>query len=145
MFRNRIETVIKCPADQVFAYLADVRRQPEWTHMMEQVRFDEPGQQVGARAVQTMKIFGRRRDFALTTTVYEPGRRIHFSKTEPFPIRFGFELVPEGERTRVAYVVEMEPRGLFRLMIGLIGKRENTKDLETIRRLLESEPRRQAA
>src|SRR5690349_11255482 len=133
MFRYTAERVIPRPPAEVFDYLADVTRQPEWVHGVSSCAWRTgtgPGE--GAVADQTMTFLGRRRDVPMTVTAFEPQQRVGYSKDDPFPIRFSFELAPDAAGTRVRYPVEMQPRGLLRLLLPLIGKRTIEGDLDRI-------------
>jgi uncharacterized protein YndB with AHSA1/START domain len=133
MFRYTAERVIPRPTAEVFDYLADVSRQPEWVHGVSSCRWrDGSGPGDGAVADQTMTFLGRRRDVPMTMTAFQPQRRVAYSKADPFPIRFAFEVEPEAGGTRVRYPVEMEPRGLLRLLLPLIGRRTIEGDLDRI-------------
>jgi hypothetical protein len=131
MFRNVVSRVVHRSPEEVFAYLADVRRMPEWTHS-EGMRFDEAEQHVGARAVQTVKFMGMRRDVELITTAFDRPRRIAFHSSVPFPIDFGFSLAPAPGGTQLSYDVAMQPNGLFALLIPLAAGRQNRKDFASL-------------
>jgi carbon monoxide dehydrogenase subunit G len=139
MFRYTAECEIQSPLAEVFAYLSDVTRQTEWVHGVSECRWESPGSvAVGAIAVQSMTFMGKARVVPITVVDYQPGRRIVFEKRQPFLIRFGFEVEEVNGATRVRYPVEMEPRGLFRLVIPLMGRKVIRGDLERISARLSS-------
>jgi len=48
-------------------------------------------------------------------TRYEAGRAATFERTSPGRSASGFEAEPDGDGTRLAHPVEMQPRGLIRV------------------------------
>jgi uncharacterized protein YndB with AHSA1/START domain len=140
LFQYTAEREVRRPAGQVFAYLSDVTRQPEWVHGVTECHWTGGGQPigVGSSAEQSMRFLGKLRVVPVRVIDYQPGRRVAFEKREPFLIRFAFEVDDQGGTTRVRYPVEMEPRGLFRVLIPLIGRRTIEGDLVRIAGKLES-------
>ena len=137
MFTYTAERLIRRPLDEVFGFLADATRQTQWVHGVTECKWKEGGAAPGAVAEQSMTFLGKKRIVPMTVVDYEPGRRVVFEKRHPFLIRFGFEVSAEGDGTRVRYPVEMTPKGLFRIIIGLIGKRTIDGDLDRIAHSLE--------
>ncbi len=123
MFRHQTQVDVGKPPAQVFSYLCDVERQPEWQPDIRSCRWDAPGPvAVGKTARQVLRLFGKEREATLTVDVHEPDRAIRFAKTIPFPIRFGWRLEPTGpSATRVTYQAEAEPAGIFRLLSPLLA------------------------
>jgi carbon monoxide dehydrogenase subunit G len=140
MFKYTAEGEVRRPVDEVFAYLSDVTKQTEWVHGVTECRWETKGDvAAGAKAIRSMTFMGKPRKVPMKLVEYEPGKRLVFEKTEPFLIRFGFELEGAEGATRIRYPVEMEPRGLlFRVVIPLMGKKEIEKDLKRITERLEA-------
>src|SRR5690242_10896294 len=111
MFSYTAERVIRRPASEVFGFLADVRKQTEWVHGVNECHWvDAQAAGIGAVAEQSMTFMGKNRIVPMKVVDYQPGTRIVFEKEQPFRIRFGFELEERDGATRVRYPVEMEPR-----------------------------------
>src|ERR1043165_9975472 len=124
MYRYTAERRVARPLENVFRYLADVAKQTEWVQGVSDCHWTGPGPvRVGSVAEQSMTFMGKLRILPLALIQYNPPLRLRFEKTEPFLIRFGFELEGDGSATLVRYPVEMDPRGLFRIIIPLVGKR----------------------
>ncbi|MEU2558056.1 DUF2867 domain-containing protein [Streptomyces longispororuber] len=109
--RNEHERVVKASADAVGALLDrlsapddPVFPTPAWPAMT----FDGP-LAVGAR--------GGHGPVRYRVTAYEPGRRVRFDFTDPANGFHEIRVEPLGElRCRVRHVLEMEPRGLERVL-----------------------------
>lgn len=139
MYSYTAERVINRPASDVFAFLADVGKQTEWVHGVNECHWLEAKTaSVGAVAEQSMTFMGKTRIERMKVVDFEPGKRIVFEKDRPFHIRFGFELAEKDGATHVRYPVHMEPSGFFRLIIPLVGKKTINGDLARIARYLEA-------
>jgi uncharacterized protein YndB with AHSA1/START domain len=128
-------------AEEVFGYLTDVARLPEWQSSAESAELQgELGNGALVREVRTF--MGRRAASTLEVTEYEPPRRFSLRVVDG-PIRYSVEHDVEAldGRTRVTFVGRGETRGIPRLMQGAVRRaveRQFVKDLEAFRRNLES-------
>src|ERR1041385_514326 len=139
MFTYTAERVIKKPASEVFAFLSDATKQTQWVHGVDRCEWRDAGSTgLGAVAEQSMTFMGKNRIAKMTVVDYQPGKRVMFEKEYPFKIRFGFELEERDGATHVRYPVEMEPRGFFRVIIPLVGKKTINGDLDRIAKAIES-------
>jgi uncharacterized protein YndB with AHSA1/START domain len=130
----RVETELAKNIDDVFAYLADPAKIPEWESNTLECRVEGPVQ-AGAVARQRIKMMGKVNDVALRIVEHVPGRRVVYAKDDPFPITFGWTLTAEGSRTRVVYDVELQPKGFFKIMAPLMGgaiRKQVEKDMASI-------------
>ena len=131
------------PALEVFDYLTDVSRLPEWQSSAESAELEEDGElRVGARIREVRMFMGRRAASTLEVSKYEPPRRFSLRVVEG-PIRYSIEHALEAldGRTRVTFVGRGEARGVPRLMQGAVRRaveRQFVKDLEAFKRNLES-------
>jgi uncharacterized membrane protein len=129
------------PAEEVFEYLTDVSRLPEWQSSAESAELEgELGNGALVREVRTF--MGRRAASTLEVTEYEPPRRFSLRVVDG-PIRYSVEHDVEelDGRTRVRFVGRGETRGIPRLMQGTVRRaveRQFVKDLEAFKRTLES-------
>jgi uncharacterized protein YndB with AHSA1/START domain len=133
---------IERPASEVFDYLTDVSRLPEWQSSAESAELEEGELRVGARIREVRTFMGRRAASTLEVTEYEPPRQFSLRVVEG-PIRYSIEhaLEPLDGRTRVTFVGRGEARGVPRLMQGAVRRaveRQFVKDLELLKRTLES-------
>ncbi len=93
-----------------------------------------------------MAAFLRRRfSYVLRADEYEPGHKVVMSTVRgPFPMRVTYRFDAAGQGTRVTNRVEGDTGGFYRLAGPLMKtavKRSLTRDLATLKRLLE-DPRR---
>ena len=129
------------PAGEVFEYLTDVSRLPEWQSSAESAELVEGELRVGARIRELRTFMGRRAASTLEVTQYEPPRRFSLRVVEG-PIRYSIEHALEAleGRTRVTFVGRGEAHGVPRLMQGAVRRaveRQFVKDLEAFKRYLE--------
>lgn len=145
MFDVEIDIELSTPVEEVFAYLADVTRQPEWEpHIRECTPDGELPLHVGSTATQRIEVMGEVRDVTLTVIELTPGACIRFEKSVPIPITFGWDLTPSSGGTHVRYRVTLGVTGTKRLgflvmraLIPLGVKTPLHADLERIRRATE--------
>lgn len=107
------EVRVKTPPGVVFDYLSDPANQVEWTpNFLELISGPDGPPGLGMRYRGRLKAFG-----AVNFVVdrYEPGRLFRVD-TDPSVGRLThqFEVLPDGDGSRVAHVVEFWPTGLAR-------------------------------
>jgi hypothetical protein len=132
------------PANEAFAFVADVENNPRWQRGMRVCRWTSPPPHgIGATYDQTARFLGR--DIASSFRVVEhlPGRRIKLVSTAgPFPIVETRSVQPLGEgRAHVSAIVEGDASGFFRLAAPILRRlvaRSVRADYARLRRLLES-------
>lgn len=144
MARLEHSVTINRPIQEVFAYLSDIERQPEWVSSMSESRKTSSGPtEVGTTYRQIGKFLGRRTDLECEVTAYEPPTVFAFrGRIGPGQIEMRFTLSSEGpETTRLSQVVEGESGGIFKLADPLlvpIMKKQVEADAETLKGMLES-------
>jgi uncharacterized protein YndB with AHSA1/START domain len=146
MFKFSTDAHISKPVDQVFAYLANVAKQPEWEPNILACQLDGAGPiQKGSTATQTVRRKGGEHQVSLTVTEFEPGRRLKFEKQWPFRTAFGWILEPSDGGTHVTYPVELDAKGFFRIALSLMrvfavfGMRTPIhRDLDNIKKRVEA-------
>jgi uncharacterized protein YndB with AHSA1/START domain len=129
------------PAQEVFDYLTDVSRLPEWQSSAESAEL-EGSLGEGARIREVRTFMGRRAAATLEVTEYDPPRRFSLHVVEG-PIEYAVEHALEAVdgRTRIRFVGRGETPRVPRLMQGAIRRaveRQFVRDLETLKRTLES-------
>jgi uncharacterized membrane protein len=140
-FSNSV--TIKRPVEEVFAYLADVPRQTEWSSAVQSIRLEElePVRQ-GSRYWQTVKMLGRQAEALFEVSEYEEGRKIGFrSLSGAMPIAWSMTLTPVSEGTRIEAKTRGEPGGVFKLAAPLMDRamrRQAAGDFATLKDLLET-------
>jgi uncharacterized protein YndB with AHSA1/START domain len=129
------------PVGEVFDYLTDVSRLPEWQASAETAELEGTLAE-GARIREVRTFMGRRASSTLEVTEYDPPRRFSLHVVEG-PIEYAVEHALEAvdDRTRITFVGRGETRRVPRLMHGAVRRaveRQFVKDLETLKRTLES-------
>ena len=129
------------PQTEVFAYLTDVARLPEWQSSAESAELEGELRE-GARIKEVRTFMGRRAASTLEVTEYNPPSRFSLKVIEG-PIEYSVEHALEAldGRTRITFVGHGETGPIPRLMQGAVRRaveRQFVKDLETLKRTLES-------
>jgi uncharacterized protein YndB with AHSA1/START domain len=142
MVSVEIPVNIDRPVEEVYAYLSDVARIPEWNSMVDEVVPSDTPLRVGSTAHIKMRLIGRRIEATLEILELEPNRRIVVRTGEPISVTdtYSFEALGEG-RSRLTYSSVGETKGFFKLadpIVGRIVKKQLTAQLETMKELLEA-------
>jgi hypothetical protein len=143
-FRTESRLTIASSVDEVWAYLSDVRRWPEWAPTVLEGRVRGGGPiQPGSRVDQRAKLmFGLSRRRSQEVTVVEPPTAMAFAgPMGPSTARWGMELGPVGDgHTDTMMWVEVD------LTSRLKSRVQRVSDLEMalIRTALESAARKGA-
>ena len=139
-FVNAVE--IDCPADEVFAFLADFENVPRWNYAIgETTKISEGPVGVGT-AYRQVRGIPRRAEESFEVTSFEPNRRLAIKGTlGPFASELQYRLEPVGGGTRVTNEVGLKPRGI----LGIVGqvaasrvKEAVAENLGELKRLLEA-------
>ena len=143
MARAEISTTIHRPVDAVFAEISNLKNYPKWSSGAHEVTKTSEGPiGVGTTWRGYGKFLGRRIDFEMEVTEFEPIRKHAWrSKSGPFPIRgtTTFDGIEGG--TRVNTTIEAEIGGFFNLAEPLVvsmGKRQFQSDLDNLKDLMEA-------
>ena len=134
--------IARSPED-VFAYISDVSRQPEWQEDLLSAMVESDGPLAsGSRIVHQRKIGSRTIEIKSEITTFEPPRVMGFRATEG-PIRAaGSQTVePVGDGSRVRLEMEMTGHGMGKLMLPMARKqaaRQVAASHEKLKRILES-------
>lgn len=127
---------------EVFAYLTDITRLPEWQSGVVEARWEtQPG--AGARAKQLRDFRGNRSESELQITAYEPDRRFALA-TLSGPVSLSLECTLEasGGGTRLNVSGDGEPAGGIAKMAGPIIARKMASqfksDFDTLKQNLEA-------
>ncbi|MFI0451684.1 SRPBCC family protein [Actinomadura sp. 6N118] len=120
-FVSQIE--IARPPDEVFSYVTDPARFPEWQYDVVNVRLgpDET-------FTTTRKVGRAERTMTQRVTVNDPPRRWAVRGVDG-PVRPSAEITvePLGDRSRVTFSLDFEGRGIGRLLVPLVVRRTARK------------------
>lgn len=119
------------PAAEAFAYVADPTRFPEWQDDIVSVRMEEdrpPG--VGTRFTTTRRIGRTKRTMTQEITEFNPPRScvVHGIDGPVRPsVNINVEPLDNNTRSRVTVAIDFEGRGIGRLLVPLVVRRQAPK------------------
>ncbi len=144
MIKMEFSIHIDRPVADVFEYLADPTKLPEWSSMIDEARPSETPIRLGTKVLTRAKILGRKLESSFDVIEYETNKRFVTRTDKPFPLTRADTYGSEGSGTRVVIVTEAEPGGFFRLgepILARIMKKQVEAQLDTVKELLEAEVR----
>jgi uncharacterized membrane protein len=117
---------IKAPADQVFAYVADVTTHPEWvkwTKAAEVTSIEREG--VGATTAEVMQVGPKKENIETLITEFKPGQFVTRRNTRGMDMTDRLSVLPYGDGTKVAWSIDYTPPmgGMGKLMDLLFMER----------------------
>jgi uncharacterized protein YndB with AHSA1/START domain len=129
------------PPSEVFAYLTDAERLPQWQSSAVEAHWE--GEKTrGGRVKEVRKFLGRRMESELEVTEYEADRRFSLKVVSgPVPFSVQHTLEARNGGTRVTFVGEGEPGGFFKLaepIVSRTAERQFKSDFETLKDVLEA-------
>lgn len=114
--------VINRPVEQVFAFVTNLENNKKWqAGLVETVLLEEGPLRLGTRLKDVRQFLGQRIESIAEVTEYKPNREFGFrvaSGPIPFHGQMSFEAA-EGS-TRITFVGEGEPGGLFKLLEPIV-------------------------
>jgi uncharacterized protein YndB with AHSA1/START domain len=122
--------IARTPED-VFAYVTDPTRMPEWQQGCLRGRLDTPETQVGSRCTTVRKIGGREREVTTEITECDPPRRWSDRGLDgPFRAQVTVSVEPaaDPQRSRLTIELDFTGRGLGTLLVGLV-RRQAAKEM----------------
>ncbi len=142
MIKVEHSTVINRPLNEVFDFVVDPSKEPEWQDGVIEAGFSPgsaPG--VGAEVFEKRKFMGREMVSKFQVTQYE-ANKIFVGKVTEGPVKFEvsqtFEAVDGG--TKVSISIQGEPGGFFKLAEGMVKKQLQSQlasDFERAKKMLE--------
>ena len=140
--------IARSPED-VFAYITDVPRHPEWQDGLVSVTVETQGPtRVGTRVVHRRKLGPRTVATTSEVTAYDPPRVVSFRGIDgPIRAEGSQRVEPVGDGSRVSFEVELEGHGFGKLMLPMARKqaaRQVATSHEKLKRILEDAAARSA-
>jgi uncharacterized membrane protein len=146
MTRFQTEQTIHRPAQDIWAYAADIVRHPDWMTVTDARVVRGNGTEVGARGRERYKFGPWTWDIEIEVAEAEPGRRIVWRGLggAPFQMEFFLELEPVGASSTLAtYGATIQMRGLWRLLtpvVAMEGKAGPARELQRLKERMEAAP-----
>jgi uncharacterized membrane protein len=137
---------ISRPADQVAAFACHPDNAPKWYVNIKLVEWEtEPVVALGSRAAFVAHFLGKKLAYTDEIVELENSRRMVMRTAQgPFPMETTYEFEALGESTtRMTLRNRGEPSGFAKVTAPLMAgamRRANTKDLEQLKAILESQP-----
>ncbi len=128
------------PAD-VFPWLLEEDKVPQWTGNLQRYEQLDGALGTGSRVRQVLEVSGRTIDVEMEVTAYEPpsGAQTRFS-TNGIEVVSSYALEAAGAGTRLTQSIEAKPSGLTaRMLVPVVQPRleeKLTQDLERLREKL---------
>ena len=141
MPRQAKSIVIQRPVEDVFAYMDDVSREPEWQpQLIEAEQIPSGPAAVGTKRRYVSDFLGKRVENTYVVKVYEPNTRLVVKTTTDSVLDatsdIRWEAVPEG--TRVTMALDGRPRGALRFVPARVMESTFEKEVATtLKRLKE--------
>jgi carbon monoxide dehydrogenase subunit G len=137
-----VSTQIDRPTAEVAQFAMNPENEPRWIGGIKSARLlSPPPLGVGAQVERVAAFLGKRFSYVLQADEYEPGHKVVMTTLRgPFPMRVTYRFDPADQGTRVTNRVEGDTGGFYRLagpLMKLAVKRSLTRDLATLKRLLE--------
>jgi carbon monoxide dehydrogenase subunit G len=125
MKRVERQATIAAPPDEVFAYLSDLEKLSEWQAGVVSAQPTSDGPMgVGATALVTREIMGKRVEAPLTVTEYDPPRRLAIGSEVSGVKAHGtldFSPADEGRATDLTFAMEIRGSGFSGFIEGMIA------------------------
>ena len=141
MVKFEVAVEINRPIDEVFAYMTDLTKMPEWNSLVEEVRSSETPVRRGTTISTRARFLGRKIESTLEVVEHVPNKTFAQRTDKPFPFTITNVFEAAGKATRVKAVFEGEPGGFFKVgepILARIAKKQFQVQLDTVKELLEA-------
>jgi uncharacterized protein YndB with AHSA1/START domain len=131
---------IERPAEEVFAWLTDLGRLPEWQASVIESRAEGPLGE-GSRIRERRRLLGHEAETELEVETFEPGRRLALSTLRgPIDLSVDHVLEEVDGRTTLHVTAEARPGGVLRFAgpaMAARARHELRRDFGRLKELLE--------
>lgn len=136
-----IETsvTISRPAEEIFAYLTDLRNAKDWNNEVIDVRY-EGEITLGSTGSDTRKLGRKEVVMPWKVTAFDPPSRLVIEYEKPFPLTAEFSFQPVDSGTRLTCLTNLRPRGFWRLLAPALareGKKADVVQFNKVKAILE--------
>jgi uncharacterized protein YndB with AHSA1/START domain len=142
MVKFEISEHINRPVAEVFKYISDPTKLPEWNTIVEESIPSETPIKVGTRVKQRARFLGRKLESTAEVTEHQLDKRFTTKTDKPFPLTVSTAFEAEGGGTKLVLVMEGEPGGFFKVgepILARIAKKQMQAQLDTAKELLEAQ------
>ena len=116
MIKIEHNQVINRPIEEVFDFVTDIEKAPQWrAGVVESKKLsDEP--KVGARGSEVLQFLGQRIESTYEITEYQPSTKFGFKIVSgPIPMEGGYALESVEGGTKLAFTIQGDAGGFFKL------------------------------
>lgn len=141
MIQHEVSIHLNRPVEQVFAFLADTSKLPDWqSNLIKNELLTQGPLRAGSRFREVRRLGRSESEIQAEITVFEVNKRLETKTVTKPEARVSYSLDPEQGGTRLKYKFALETTGLMRLLEPMIAgsiKKESEADFETLKRILE--------
>ena len=125
------QTQINAPPEKVFAYVADLQKHPEWSHIEELKKTSDGAVGVGSTYESRGKNLGMTTTDKIEVTEYQSNQRIGWRSRGGFGMQFNwsFEVQPQGDGTLLIERFE-PPSGAIANLIGRFAQKSTVTAIQ---------------
>lgn len=142
MFKFEISMHVNRPVAEVFNYLTDPSKMPEWNSIVEAAKPSDTPIRKGTKLQQKARFLGRKIESTIEVTELETNKKFVQRGDKPFPVLITSTFEAEDGGTKVVASAEAEPGGFFKVgepIVARIAKHQVQASLETAKELLEAQ------
>ncbi len=142
MMKFEISVHVNRPVAEVFQYLNDPTKMPEWNATIEEATPSETPIKVGTRIRARGRWLGRKIESTVEVVEYEPNKRVVQKSDEPFSWKAINTFQADNGGTRLVSACEGESHGFLKLsepILARIVKKQLQAQFETAKELLEAQ------
>lgn len=142
MVKFEISTHINRPIAEVFKYMSDPTKLPEWNAVVEEATPSEIPVKVGTKIQTRARFLGRKIESPAVVTEHDLNKRYTTKSDKPFALTIINTFETEGGGTKVVAIFDGEPGGFFKVgepILARIAKKQFQAQLETAKELLEAQ------
>ena len=137
------EVTIERPREAMAAFAMDAANDPAWIGGIVESNLVPDGPfGKASKVARTAKFLGRRMDYTTEVVEYQRSALVAMRAESPFPMTIRYEFVESEGRTLARIRVTGEGSGFYNLaapLLAMMVKRNVSRDLRTLKRLLESD------
>ena len=130
-----VETFVFSP-EIIFAVLTDIPHHVDWVdEPVELISLSDGPAKIGTKWEQNADRLGKKLVTSNTCNLYEKNRKFGWRSEKPFLSQVTLLLEPEGERTRLTWMVESDDAGIVQLAEPLLIKQTDEMIRKSLVRL----------
>lgn len=148
MPRFQATAALDCPAEDLFAFVADAENNPKWHDHVHETRWlDDRETGLGRRGRQTGRLFGREWAFVAEVVEWDPPHLVTFQVIEGYGVRTSMRVEPAGAgsvltlRVTTPTILGRRIDGLLTRVLARTMARRERSDIRRLKAHLEGRAR----